>query len=87
MELGALRARRLRAKIPAVSVATRARVDRCRYSLLENGHIQPRHDELARLAAALQALIHERTKDLLALDAGSGAIRAYLWEAEGRIEG
>jgi hypothetical protein len=75
MKLEALRARRLRAKIPAVRVATEARIDRCRYSLMENGHIQPRPEELERLSSALQTLISERTKDLLALNAGE-VIRA-----------
>jgi hypothetical protein len=69
-ELQKLRARRKAAGIPAVRVATRADVERCRYSLLENGHLEPRPDELERLSAALQTLISERTRDLLALNAG-----------------
>lgn len=44
-----------------LELAQRARIDRCRLSLIENGHCLPTTDELERIAHALDVSI-----DLLA---------------------
>jgi len=87
------RARRIATQTPAVRVAGRAGIDRCRVSLLENGHIQPRPGELERLLAALESIVRENpaaqqalretvqvANDLLGISAGSPAAAASAGE-------
>lgn len=44
---------RLKHNVLQVELAQRADIDRCRLSLIENGHLVPRPDELERIARAL----------------------------------
>lgn len=52
-----LRSQRLAAEIPAMLLAAKARVNRCRLSNLERGYAQPTREELQRLTSALEQLI------------------------------
>jgi transcriptional regulator with XRE-family HTH domain len=52
-----IRSRRIAAGIPAIRLATKARINRSRLSELECGHVQPTAIEIQRLAIALEHLI------------------------------
>jgi transcriptional regulator with XRE-family HTH domain len=56
-----IRARRISAEIPAVMLSAEAKIQRSRYSAIENGHIQPSPDELERLASSLDRLIQAKS--------------------------
>lgn len=60
MTIQALRSQRIAAEIPAIALATKARVSRSKLSGLERGHFKATADELERLAAALEGLIQAR---------------------------
>ncbi len=57
MRLTQIKLRRLEAGLLQIDLAQRAGIARCRLSELENGHIQPSPDDLARIAAALGVAI------------------------------
>lgn len=61
MTITELRSKRIAAEIPATLLAVRASVNRSRLSGLECGHIQATEDELTRLRAALEQLIHAKS--------------------------
>jgi hypothetical protein len=60
MTIKDLRQKRLAAEIPATMLASRAKVNRSKLSLLECGHALPTPDELDRLGVALDELIGVR---------------------------
>jgi len=49
-----LKLQRLRSRMLQIQLATRAGISRSRLSELEQGHVQPRPDEIARLASVLK---------------------------------
>lgn len=53
MRLTPLKLRRLERGVLQIELARRAKIARCRLSEIECGHIQPRHDELVRIAKVL----------------------------------
>jgi transcriptional regulator with XRE-family HTH domain len=53
MRLTTIKLRRLERGFLQVELAQRANIARCRLSELENGHIEPRLDEIERIARAL----------------------------------
>jgi hypothetical protein len=57
MTITELRSRRISAEIPAILLAANAKVNRCRLSALERGHVCASEDELRRLATSLAKLI------------------------------
>jgi predicted transcriptional regulator len=60
MTIQELRSKRVAAEIPATLLATKARVNRSRLSSIERGYIQPTEEELQRLHASLEHLIHAK---------------------------
>ena len=57
MRLTKMKLRRLERGFLQVELAHRANIARCRLSELENGHIEPRPDEIERLASALNVSV------------------------------
>ena len=53
MRISKLKLLRYQRSILQIEVATRAGIDRARLSLIECGHVQPRPDEIERIARAL----------------------------------
>jgi transcriptional regulator with XRE-family HTH domain len=58
-----IKLRRLERDLPQVVVATRAGIPRARMSELECGYVQPRADELARLADVLGVSVNALTSE------------------------
>ena len=61
MTIQEIRSRRVAAEIPAIALATKAKVNRAKLSGFERGHFEPTEAELQRLAIALAELIRART--------------------------
>jgi transcriptional regulator with XRE-family HTH domain len=55
-----IRSTRVAAEISATLLASKAQINRSRYSGIECGHVQATEDELLRLAKALEELLHAR---------------------------
>ncbi len=62
MTIKELRRKRVSAEIPAIVLASKARVNRSRLSQVECGYITPTNSELTRLAAALDELIRAKAE-------------------------
>ena len=60
MTIQQIRSQRIAAEVPAIALATKARVNRAKLSAFERGHFQPTDDELERLTTALRELIQAR---------------------------
>jgi transcriptional regulator with XRE-family HTH domain len=61
MTIKELRSKRVAAEVPATLLAAKAGVNRSRLSNIERGYVQPTEDELQRLTAALQNLLHAKS--------------------------
>lgn len=55
-----LRSKRVAAEIPATLLAAKAKINRSRLSGIERGYVEATPNELQRLAAALEELIHAK---------------------------
>ena len=62
MNAKALRSKRVAAEIPATMLASTAKVNRSRLSLIECGYVEPTGEELNRLSVALQQLISAKSR-------------------------
>jgi len=56
-----LRSKRIAHEIPAIRLAAKAGINRCRLSSLECGHLQPSGSELRQLEVALRQLIEAKS--------------------------
>ena len=57
MRLTSIKLRHIERGLLQIHLARRTRIARCRLSEIENGHVQARHGELKRLAAALRVSV------------------------------
>lgn len=71
MTLKEIRSKRIAAEIPPTLLAAKAKVNRSRLSNLEREYSQPTEEELQRLRAALNDLVHAKsTVDRVAASVG-----------------
>ena len=61
MTIQELRSKRLAAEIPSTLLATRSEINRSRLSCIEHGYVQPTEDEMHRLCASLEQLLHAKS--------------------------
>jgi len=60
MPIRDLRSNRAAAEISATLLATKAKVNRSRLSMIERGYIQPTQEELQRLRESLDQLVRDK---------------------------